>query len=212
MEIVNSIYKEDIVKNIFLSSSPLPSFVIYINNKFECYNINCENINIELAYYNIIIENENNLNKDNEISKVNNIENDKGKKIETDKRYCIEINKAENMKSIKKKCKIEYHTFNKEKYLKEENKYDINNALVITNNNFVDYLLYEFNNNIIIRKFPFMNMIQTIQFKSLNKCLIVENSINILFIHLESKEQKINIKSKKKNKLGNNQSNLFDDM
>ena len=31
MEIINSIYKEDIVKNIFLSSSPLPSFVIYIN-------------------------------------------------------------------------------------------------------------------------------------------------------------------------------------
>ena len=35
MEIVTSIYKEDIIKNIFLSSSPLPSFVIYINNKFD---------------------------------------------------------------------------------------------------------------------------------------------------------------------------------
>ena len=32
MEIVNLIYKEDILKKIFLSSSSLPSFVIYINN------------------------------------------------------------------------------------------------------------------------------------------------------------------------------------
>ena len=61
MEIINSIYKEDIVKNIFLSSSPLPSFVIYINNKFDCYNINCENINIQSPYYNIIIEEDDNL-------------------------------------------------------------------------------------------------------------------------------------------------------
>ena len=40
MEIINSIYKKDIVKNIFLSSSPLLSFVIYINNKFDCFNLN----------------------------------------------------------------------------------------------------------------------------------------------------------------------------
>ena len=65
MKIINSIYKEDIVKNIFLSSSPLPSFVIYINNKFDCYNINCENINIQSYYYNIIIEEDDNLIKDN---------------------------------------------------------------------------------------------------------------------------------------------------
>ena len=74
MEIINSIYKEDIVKNIFLSSSPLPSFVIYINNTFDCYNINCENINIQSPYYNIIIEEDDNLIKDNDKFKKCNID------------------------------------------------------------------------------------------------------------------------------------------
>ena len=43
----------DVLKNLFLSSSPLTSFAICINNKFDCYNINIENINIELSYYKI---------------------------------------------------------------------------------------------------------------------------------------------------------------
>ena len=74
MEIINSIYKKDIVKNIFLSSSPLPSFVIYINNKFDCYDINCENINIQSSYYNIIIEDDIDLiNNANFIDNQNNI-------------------------------------------------------------------------------------------------------------------------------------------
>ena len=105
MEIINSIYKEDIVKNIFLSSSPLPSFVIYINNKFDCYNINCENINIESTYYNIIIEEDDNLIKDNDF---------------------ITINSENNINP--KKCKIEYQykNFN---YLEEDNN-DLNNSIV----------------------------------------------------------------------------------
>ena len=89
-------------------------------------------------------------------------------------------------------------------YLKEEIN-DLNNSIVITNNNFIDYLLYELNHNIIIRKFPFMIITQTIQFKTFNKCLIIENSNKIIFIDFEFKENKINIKSLQKSKLGNEQ-------
>ena len=181
MEIINSIYKEDIVKNIFLSSSPLPSFVIYINNKFECYNINCENINIQSPYYNIIIEDDNNLNN---------------------------VEKNEIIKS--KKCKIEYQNVTFE-YLEEYN-CDLNNAVVITNNNFVDYLLCEINHNIIIRKFPFMVITQNIKLNMLNKCFILENSNNILFIHFEFNKNEINIKSIDKLKIGNSQSTLLNEI
>ena len=175
MEIINSIYKKDIVKNIFLSSSPLLSFVIYINNKFACYNINCENINIQSPYYYIIIEDDNSLIKDNE-----NV-----------------LDNSEN-----KKFKIEYQNQNF-KYLEEYN-CDLNNAVVITNNNFVDYLLYDFNNNIIIRKFPFMILIQIIKLNFLNKCFVLENSNNILFIDFDVNKNEIKVKSIDKLKIGNN--------
>ena len=80
MKIINSIYKEDIVKNIFLSSSLLSSFVIYIKNKFEFYKINCENINIESPYYTIIIEDDKDLINDKE-NDLNNPENNENIKI-----------------------------------------------------------------------------------------------------------------------------------
>ncbi len=178
MEIVNSIYKKDIVKNIFLSSSPLPSFVIYINNKFECYNINCENINIQSPYYNIIIEDDNNLNN---------------------------VEKNEIIKS--KKCKIEYQnvTF---KYLEEDN-CKLDNAIIVTNNNLVDYLLYEMSNFIIIRKFPFMIMTQTIHLININHCLFTENSNDALFFNFDIKTRNITIKLISKSNIGNKQSNFF---
>ena len=176
MEIINSIYKEDIVKNIFLSSSPLPSFVIYINNKFDCYNINCENINCKSTYFNIII-------KDDDY-----------------------FNKNEENEIIKPKiCEIKYQNNINYKYL-EEDKGDLNNAIVVTNNNFVDYLLYQINNFIIIRKFPFMIMTQTIQLDNINKCFIIENTDNILFIDIMIIEHKIKIKLINKSKIGNEQS------
>ena len=89
-------------------------------------------------------------------------------------------------------------------YLKEEIN-DLNNSIVITNNNFIDYLLYELNHNIIIRKFPFMIITQTIQIQTFNKSLIIENLNKIIFIDFEFKEHKINIKSLQKSKLGNEQ-------
>ena len=53
---------------------------------------------------------------------------------------------------------------------------------------------------------------QTIQFKTFNKCLIIENSNKIIFIDFEFKENKINIKSLQKSKLRNEQSKLVDFM
>ena len=53
---------------------------------------------------------------------------------------------------------------------------------------------------------------QTIQFKTFNKCLIIENSNIIIFIDFEFKENKMNIKSLQKSKLGNEQSKLVDIM
>jgi hypothetical protein len=52
IELVNSIYRKDIVNYVFLSSSPLPSFVTFSDNKksFDCYNINCECINSILTF------------------------------------------------------------------------------------------------------------------------------------------------------------------
>ena len=59
--------------------------------------------------------------------------------------------KSENDDNIKpKKLKIEYYNENLD-YLNEII-LDLNNAIVITNNNFVDYLLYELNNNIYSKK------------------------------------------------------------
>ena len=57
-----------------------------------------------------------------------------------------------------------------------------------------------------------MIITQTIQFKTFNKCLIIENSNKIIFIDFEFKENKINIKSLQKSKLGNEQSKLVDIM
>ena len=95
-------------------------------------------------------------------------------------------------------------------YLKEEIN-DLNNAIVITNNNFVDYLLYSVNNKIIIRKFPFMYITQIIPFKTLNKFLIIENPKQILFVLLEVKD-KLCIKSIPKSQFGNEQSKLIESM
>ena len=90
-----------------------------------------------------------------------------------------------------KKCKIEYQ--NKNFNYLEEDINDLNNAIVITDKNFVDYLLYEFNHNIIIRKFPFMIIIQNIPINILNKCFIIENLNKILLIDFDN--NKIKIKS-----------------
>ncbi len=67
------------------------------------------------------------------------------------------------------------------KYL-EENKGDLNNAIVVINNNDVYYLLYQINNFIIIRKFPNMIMNQTIQLEIINKCFIIENTDIIFYL------------------------------
>ena len=71
MELVNSIYREDIVNNVFLSSSPLPSFITFCSSRkiFDCYNINGENINIKTPYQEIKINKRNNLNG-NKIEKI----------------------------------------------------------------------------------------------------------------------------------------------
>ncbi len=71
MVLVNSIYREDIVNNVFLSSSPLPSFVTFCSKRkyFDCYNINGENINIKTPYQEIKINKRNNLNG-NKIEKI----------------------------------------------------------------------------------------------------------------------------------------------
>ena len=99
-----------------------------------------------------------------------------------------------------KKCKIEYD-FN---YLSEEIN-DLNNAIVITNNNFVDCLLYELNHNIMVRKFPFMSIIQIIQFNNLNKYFIVVNPNHISFVHLNKKNE-IKVKLIDKSKIGTQES------
>ena len=182
MEIVTSIYKEDIIKNIFLSSSPLPSFVIYINNKFDCYDINCENINIQSSYYNIIIEDDIDLiNNSNFIDNQNNI--------------------------LSKKCKIKYQNVNF-KCLEEDNCI-LDNAIIVTNNNLVDYLLYEMSNYIIIRKFPFMIMTQTINLIKINQYLFTENSNDVLLFHFDIKSKEIIIKSISKFNIGNEQEKIL---
>ena len=182
MEIVTSIYKEDIVKNILLSSSPLPSFVIYINNKFDCYEINCENINIQSSYYNIIIEDDIDLiNNSNFIDNQNNI--------------------------LSKKCKIKYQNVNF-KCLEEDNCI-LDNAIIVTNNNLVDYLLYEMSNYIIIRKFPFMIMTQTINLIKINQYLFTENSNDVLLFHFDIKSKEIIIKSISKFNIGNEQEKIL---
>ena len=106
-----------------------------------------------------------------------------------------------------KKCKIEY--LNKSINYLEEDNCDLNNAIVITNNNFVDYLLYVFNHNIIVRKFPFMIITQSIKFNSLNECFFIEYSNKISFIYLEENQHKIIIKSISKSKIGNEQLSLY---
>ena len=181
MEIVNSIYKEDIVKNIFLSSSPLPSFVIYINNKFDCYNINCENINTQSPYYNIIIEDDKDFINNNKNINENNHEN--------------------NDNILPKICKINYFEYSINNYL--EKKSNLNNAIVITNNHFVDFLLYEMNHYIILRKFPYMIITQIIKINIPNRCLVLENLNNITIFNLEINEHQINVKSINKSKIGN---------
>ena len=62
IELINSIYRKDIINYVFLSSSPLPSFVTFSNKKkaFDCYNINCECINLIPTYEKIDISFDNN--------------------------------------------------------------------------------------------------------------------------------------------------------
>ena len=62
IELINSIYRKDIINYVFLSSSPLPSFVTFSNNKkaFDCYNLNCECINLIPTYEKIDISFDNN--------------------------------------------------------------------------------------------------------------------------------------------------------
>jgi hypothetical protein len=80
---------------------------------------------------------------------------------------------------------------------------------VTTNNNFVDYLLYEINHNFIIRKFPFMIISQIIQLNISNKYFIVEYLNNILFIHFEGNKNEINIKPIDKSNLDKNDKSTF---
>ena len=62
IKIFNSIYKENIVKYIFISSSPLFCFITYNTlKKFDCYNINCECINTTIIYKDINIKKENDI-------------------------------------------------------------------------------------------------------------------------------------------------------
>ena len=83
MELVNSIYREDIIYNVFLSSSPLPSFITFSNKKFfDCYNINCENINAISPYEKITIKNENNNNKIEKICDIKISDNKSTKYLE----------------------------------------------------------------------------------------------------------------------------------
>ena len=83
MELVNSIYREDIIYNVFLSSSPLPSFITFSNKKFfDCYNINCENINAISPYEKITIKNENNNNKIEKICDIQISDNKSTKYLE----------------------------------------------------------------------------------------------------------------------------------
>ena len=57
-----------------------------------------------------------------------------------------------------------------------------------------------------------MIIIQTINYKTLNECFIIENSNKILFIYLEQNEHKINIKSINKFYIGKEQLILFDEI
>ena len=82
--------------------------------------------------YNIIIENDEDLIKTQETDKENN-----------NKTH----NESNNKITKLKKCKIEYLNKNIN-YLEEEDNCDLNNAIVVTNNNFVDYLLFELNHNL----------------------------------------------------------------
>ena len=103
---------------------------------------------------------------------------------------------------------MEYYNKKNLNYLKE-NKSDLNDAIVITNNNFVDYLLYELNHNFIIRKFPFMIITQVIHLNISNQYFIFENLNNLLFIHFDDYKNNINIKSIDKSKIGKNEQSTF---
>ena len=176
IELVNSIYKENI-NYVFLSSSPLPSFVTYSNvsKYFCCYNINCKRINIELPYERVEIKTE-----DNNLIK-------------------------------EKLCKIEYYTVkNKVEYLKED-EINLDDAIVITNSEFVDFLLYKKGNFFYLRKFPFMVVTQQITFDFdielkfiFDRIYIVDDKCDIKIIQIFEKQNTINIKSLNKSKIGKN--------
>ena len=62
IKIFNSIYKENIVKYIFISSSPLFCFITYNNlKKFDCYNINCQCINTNYIYNDVTVKKKNDI-------------------------------------------------------------------------------------------------------------------------------------------------------
>ena len=62
---------------------------------------------------------------------------------------------------------------------------------------------------IILRKFPFMIIIQIISVNILNKCFILEYSNNIWFIHFGENKNKIKIKLIDKSKIGKNEQSTF---
>ena len=62
IKIFNSIYKENIVKYIFISSYPLFCFITYNTlKKFDCYSVGCECINTTIIYKDINIKKENDI-------------------------------------------------------------------------------------------------------------------------------------------------------
>ena len=173
IELVNSIYKEEIVNNVFLSSSPLPSFITFSGETkyFDCYNINCENINIKTPYQEVKIS-----------------------KIES-------INKINNTNKIEKICDLIFLENKSVKYLIEKSINNINDAIIISKN-FVDFLIYECKPFYIVRKFPFMSISHKIHFnEGFDKSIVIEDFDNVKFINIEFNENKINVISYHKSKI-----------
>jgi hypothetical protein len=154
--LVNSIKIHTFINNVFLSNSPLPSFVCYSNekNKFFCFNINGKKLNEDEDFDN---KNDSYVNKS--FSKINFSE-----------------------KLISPKIFNDFY--------------------------FVDYLIYGFNNNIFIRKFPFMNVIKKIEMNFLCKFInVLQNGKLIIVINKNREIIKIFINEINKKKHNNNNNN-----